>query len=125
MRKKIWAIVSAVVLMAIIICTTNIVAKGNNSTITANVEKGIQALKSENVDRAMYYFEKELDRNPQNGYAWFWVNITKNYCREINTALDAANNAIEYLPRMERLCLYGASRYVRCQGRKRIGRGRL
>ena len=101
MKKKVFIIAGALVLIATTVCAKNNIAKSNNSTVTINIERGIQAFESDNTGMAMYYFEKELDENPQNGYAWHFVSITKYYCGEINTALDAANTAIEYLPTMD------------------------
>lgn len=101
MKKKVFIIAGALVLIATTVCAKNNVAKSNNSTVTINIERGIQALESDNTGMAMYYFEKELDENPQNGYAWHFVSITKYFCGEFNAALDAANTAIEYLPTMD------------------------
>ena len=101
MKKKVFIIAGVLVLIATTVCATNNVAKSNNSTVTSNIERGIEALEADNTGIAMYYFEKELDENPQNGYAWHFVSITKYFCGEFNVALDAANTAIEYLPTMD------------------------
>ncbi len=59
-----------------------------------------EAIKDKNPYEAITYYEKEIDVNPQNGYAHFWLGFYyQGLYQEYETALTYLDDAIKYTPK--------------------------
>lgn len=64
-----------------------------------NYQRGIEALREENTESALEFFNKDIAENPKSGYQYMWLSYIYLYTDEYGRALDAANQAIQYLPK--------------------------
>ena len=56
---------------------------------TYNYTMGVEALRNNNPEEALEYLNKELEDNPDNGYALVWIAFVRNYHGEYGRALTA------------------------------------
>lgn len=68
---------------------------------TYNYQRGMEALQKENTEEALEYFNKEVDENPKNGYAYSWIALLRDSQEEYGRALTAVNLAIKNLPKKD------------------------
>ena len=68
---------------------------------TYNYNRGVEALQNENMEEASEYLGKELEENPDNGYAWAWMAVAHMYQEEYGKALTAANVAVQKVPKKD------------------------
>ena len=64
-----------------------------------NYQRGMEALQNENTEEALEYFNKEVDDNPKNGYAYSWIALLRDHQEEYGRALTAVNLAIKNIPK--------------------------
>ena len=66
-----------------------------------NYQRGMEALQNENTEEALEYFNKEVDDNPKNGYAYSWIALLRDHQEEYGRALTAVNLAIKNIPKKD------------------------
>ena len=54
-----------------------------------NYNRGVEAIQNNNAEEALEYLNKELEDNPNNGYALAWIATVRNYQEEYGRALTA------------------------------------
>ena len=67
-----------------------------------NYQRGIELLKSDQVDEGIRFLEKELKQNSQNGYANAWLAAAYSEKKEKGTALHYVEEALKYLPKSDK-----------------------
>ena len=77
---------------------------------TYNYTMGVEALRNNNPEEALEYLNKELEDNPDNGYALAWIAFVRNYHGEYGRALTAADLAVRKIPENDKE--YRAFAYV-------------
>ena len=53
---------------------------------TYNYNRGVEAIQNNDAEEALEYLNKELDDNPNNGYALVWIATIRNYQEEYGRA---------------------------------------
>lgn len=66
-----------------------------------NYQRGLEALQNKNMQEALEYFNKEVEDNPKNGYAYLCIAMIRNDQKEYGKALSAVNLAIKNLPKKD------------------------
>ena len=66
-----------------------------------NYQRGCEAMENQDVDEAMTYLKKELEDDPENGYAWAWMQCAHLEKEEYGEAITAGTTALKYLPRKD------------------------
>ena len=67
-----------------------------------NYTRGVEAAQNGNAEEAIEYLGKELQDNPENGYASIWLAGVYNNQEEYGRALSLANNAVENIPKKDK-----------------------
>ena len=75
-----------------------------------NYTRGVEAVQNNNAEEALEYLNKELEDNPDNGYALAWIAIVRNYQEEYGRSLTAADLAIKKIPKKDKV--YRAFAYM-------------
>lgn len=75
-----------------------------------NYNRGVEAIQNNNTEEALEYLNKELEENPNNGYAFAWIATVRNYQEEYGRALTAADLAIKHIPKKDKQ--YRAFAYI-------------
>ena len=65
---------------------------------TYNYTRGVEALQNKNIEEAINFFNKELQENPKNGYAHYWISCINDRNGEYGKALTSVNLALKYIP---------------------------
>ena len=68
---------------------------------TYNYNRGVEAADNNEDEEALEYFNKELQDNPKNGYAFAWIALLRYTSQEYGRALTAVENALKYLPKKD------------------------
>ena len=63
-----------------------------------NYSRGVEAINNNNSEEALDYLNKEINEHPDNGYAFAWIALVRNYNEEFGRALTAANVAVKKIP---------------------------
>lgn len=63
-----------------------------------NYSRGVEAINNNNAEEALDYLNKEINEHPDNGYAFAWIALVRNYNEEFGRALTAANVAVRKIP---------------------------
>lgn len=63
-----------------------------------NYSRGVEAINNNNAEEALDYLNKEINEYPDNGYAFAWIALVRNYNEEFGRALTAANVAVKKIP---------------------------
>lgn len=63
-----------------------------------NYSRGVEAINNNNAEEALDYLNKEINEHPDNGYAFAWIALVRNYNEEFGRALTAANVAVKKIP---------------------------
>ena len=63
-----------------------------------NYTRGVEAINNNNAEEALDYLNKEINDHPDNGYAFAWIALVRNYNEEFGRALTAANIAVKKIP---------------------------
>lgn len=73
---------------------------------TYNYRRGMEALQNRNNEEALEFLNKEIEENPKNGYAYFWIAMIRAQQEEYGRAITAANLSIKNLPKKDSEYLY-------------------
>lgn len=68
-----------------------------------NYTRAMEAMDNNDTEEALNYLNKELSDNPKNGYAFVWVASIRNYQEEYGRALTAANFAVKFIPKKDKV----------------------
>lgn len=68
---------------------------------TYNYNRGMEEYGKNNYDEALTYFNKEIESNPKNGYAYSWIATIRGYKEEYGRALTAIDLALKNLPKKD------------------------
>lgn len=77
---------------------------------TYNYNRGVEAIQKNNAEEALEYLNKELEDNPNNGYALAWIATVRKYQEEYGRALTAVDLAIKHIPKKDKQ--YRAFAYI-------------
>lgn len=68
---------------------------------TYNYNRGLEELRNENYSEALNFFNKEIEADKQNGYAYSWIAMIRHSQEEYGRALTAVNMALKYVPKRD------------------------
>ena len=85
---------------AAIMCCTISFAKEPKEPESYNYQRGIELLRSDQVDEGIKFLEKEL--NSKNGYAEAWLAAAYSEKKEKGTALHFVEEALKHLPKSDK-----------------------
>lgn len=68
---------------------------------TYNYNRGLEKLSNENLEDALKYLNKELDENPKNGYALYYIAIIHYSQDEYGRALTTVDLALKNIPKKD------------------------
>lgn len=87
-----------ILLSFLIACSSALYADNIKRPDSYNYTRGVEAIQNNNAEEALDYLNKEIAEHPDNGYAFAWVAIVRNYNEEYGRALTAANTAVKKIP---------------------------
>ena len=87
-----------ILLSFLIACSSVLYADNIKRPDSYNYTRGIEAIQNNNLEEALDYLNKEITEHPDNGYAFAWVALVRNYNEEYGRALTAANIAVKKIP---------------------------
>ena len=85
----------AILLSLLIACSSALYADNIKRPDSYNYTRGMEAIQNNNLEDAINYLNKEINEHPDNGYAFAWVALVRNYNEEYGRALTAANTAVK------------------------------
>ena len=68
---------------------------------TYNYNRGLEELRNENYSEALNFFNKEIEADKQNGYAYSFIAKIRHTQEEYGRALTAVNMALKYIPKRD------------------------
>lgn len=68
---------------------------------TYNYNRGLEELRNENYSESLNFFNKEIEADKQNGYAYSWIAMIRHTQEEYGRALTAVNMALKYIPKRD------------------------
>lgn len=86
------------ILLILLLCSSAMFADNIKRPDSYNFTRGIEATKNKNYEEALDYFNKEIAEHPDNGYAFLWIAVVRNYNGEFGRALTSANIAVKKIP---------------------------
>lgn len=86
-------------IVAMLFCCSIAFAQNIKRPDTYNYNRGVEAIQNNNAEEALEYLNKELEDNPNNGYALAWIATVRNYQEEYGRALTAVDLAIKHIPK--------------------------
>ncbi len=86
------------ILSVLVLCSSAIYADDIKRPDSYNYTRGVEAIKNNNAEEALDYLNKEIKEHPDNGYAFVWIAVVRNYNEEVGRALTAANVAVKKIP---------------------------
>ncbi len=87
--------------VAVLICQSAF-AKEPKRPDSYNYQRGVELVKSDDLDEAIDFLNKEISQNPKNGYAYSWMALAYSQKKERGTAIYLAENALKYLPKADK-----------------------
>ena len=86
------------------LCTTCAVfaAKEIKRPESYNYLRGLEAIQNNQLEEGLEYFNKEIEENPKNGYAYAWIASIKLDQQEYGNALTTINQALKYIPQKDK-----------------------
>lgn len=87
-----------ILLSFLIACSSVLYADNLKRPDSYNYTRGIEAIQNNNLEEVLDYLNKEITEHPDNGYAFAWVALVRNYNEEYGRALTAANIAVKKIP---------------------------
>lgn len=99
-----------ITLFVVIGMTCSISAQNIKRPDSYNYNRGVEAIQNNNAEEALEYLNKELEDNPNNGYALAWIATVRNYQEEYGRALTAVDLAIKHIPKKDKQ--YRAFAYI-------------
>ena len=86
------------ILSILVLCSSAIFADNIKRPDSYNYTRGVEAITNNNLEEALDYLDKEINEHPDNGYAFAWIALVRNYNEEFGRALTAANVAVKKIP---------------------------
>ena len=88
----------SLLLTIMLVCSTAIYADNIKRPDSYNYTRGVEAINNNNPTEALEYLNKEIAEHPDNGYAFAWIALVRNYNEEFGRALTASNVAVKKIP---------------------------
>ena len=95
---------SILIFLSFLVCSTN--AQETQRPESYNYKQGVEALQNNDLEKALEFLNKELQEHKDNGYAFVWLAVIRNYLEEYGKALTAANSSIRYIPKEDSVFRY-------------------
>lgn len=86
------------ILSILVLCSSVMLADNIKRPDSYNYSRGVEAINNNNAEEALYFLNKEINEHPDNGYAFAWIALVRNYNEEFGRALTAANVAVKKIP---------------------------
>lgn len=86
------------ILSILVLCSSVMLADNIKRPDSYNYNRGVEAINNNNAEEALDYLNKEINEHPDNGYAFAWIALVRNYNEEFGRALTAANVAVKKIP---------------------------
>ena len=86
------------ILSILVLCSSVMLADNIKRPDSYNYSRGVEAINNNNAEEALDYLNKEINNHPDNGYAFAWIALVRNYNEEFGRALTAANIAVKKIP---------------------------
>lgn len=86
------------ILSILVLCSSVMLADNIKRPDSYNYSRGVEAINNNNAEEALDYLNKEINDHPDNGYAFAWIALVRNYNEEFGRALTAANVAVKKIP---------------------------
>lgn len=86
------------ILSIFVLCSSVMLADNIKRPDSYNYTRGVEAINNNNAEEALDYLNKEINEHPDNGYAFAWIALVRNYNEEFGRALTAANIAVKKIP---------------------------
>lgn len=86
------------ILSILVLCSSVMLADNIKRPDSYNYSRGVEAINNNNAEEALDYLNKEINELPDNGYAFAWIALVRNYNEEFGRALTAANVAVKKIP---------------------------
>lgn len=86
------------ILSILVLCSSVMLADNIKRPDSYNYSRGVEAINNNNAEEALDYLNKEIDEHPDNGYAFAWIALVRNYNEEFGRTLTAANVAVKKIP---------------------------
>lgn len=86
------------ILSILVLCSSVMLADNIKRPDSYNYSRGVEAINNNNAEEALDYLNKEINEHPDNGYAFAWIALVRNYNEEFGRALTAANIAVKKIP---------------------------
>lgn len=86
------------ILSILVLCSSAVLADNIKRPGSYNYSRGVEAINNNNAEEALDYLNKEINEHPDNGYAFAWIALVRNYNEEFGRALTAANVAVKKIP---------------------------
>ena len=86
------------ILSILVLCSSVMLADNIKRPDSYNYSQGVEAINNNNAEEALDYLNKEINEHPDNGYAFAWIALVRNYNEEFGRALTAANVAVKKIP---------------------------
>ena len=86
------------ILLILVLCSSVMLADNIKRPDSYNYSRGVEAINNNNAEEALDYLNKEINEHPDNGYAFAWIALVRNYNEEFGRALTAANIAVKKIP---------------------------
>lgn len=88
-----------ILLTMMVFCSSTMFADSNiKRPDSYNYTRGVEAIQNNKAEEALEYLNKEIAEHPDNGYAYSWLALVKNYNEDFGEALTASNVAIKKIP---------------------------
>lgn len=92
-----------VVLLAFVASALSLIAKSNSKfPETYAFNRGVECFQENDYEGALEWFNKELNDNPDDGYAYVYISILRLMNDENGLALSAINQALKKLPKKDK-----------------------
>lgn len=86
------------ILSILVLCSSVMLADNIKRPDSYNYTRGVEAINNNNAEEALDYLNKEINDHPDNGYAFAWIALVRNYNEEFGRALTAVNVAVKKIP---------------------------
>lgn len=86
------------ILSILVLCSSVMLADNIKRPDSYNYSRGVEAINNNNAEEALDYLNKEINEHPDNGYAFAWIALVRNYNEEFGRALTAANITVKKIP---------------------------
>lgn len=96
------AIIFITTVVSLFVCISSFAQKNVKRPETYNYIRGVEAINNRNPEEALDYLNKEIEENPNNGYAFAWIGVVRDYQSEYGRALTAINQALKHLPKKDK-----------------------